>query len=189
MKKGKLLILSAPSGAGKTTILKEIMKENRYKMEFSVSACNRPPRKGEIHGKDYYFLTDEEFKDKISAGEFLEWEEVYEGRYYGTLKSEVERIRDKGHNVGFDIDVVGGLNIKKFFADDALSVFIEPPSLDELEKRLKNRGTEDHESLKMRINKARHEMSYAGKFDFVVVNNNLDQAVSSIRKKLDAFLI
>ena len=139
--KGKLVIFSAPSGSGKTTIVKHLLQQG-FNLEFSISATSREPRKGEIHAKDYYFLPQNDFQQKIKNDEFLEWEEVYNGIYYGTLKSEVERIGNLGKNVIFDVDVVGGLNIKKYFGDEALAVFVQPPSVEELKNRLQNRATE-----------------------------------------------
>jgi guanylate kinase len=162
--KGKLIIFSAPSGAGKTTIVRHLLEKN-LNLEFSVSATSRAPRPNETNGKDYYFLTEKEFKQKIENNEFLEWEEVYKGIYYGSLKSEVERIRNLGKNVIFDVDVVGGLNIKKFYGDEALAIFVQPPSVEELRKRLISRSTETEEKIQMRIAKAEHELSFAKQFD------------------------
>lgn len=173
--KGKLIIFSAPSGAGKTTIVRHLLDRN-LNLEFSVSATSREPRQTETHGKDYYFLTEKEFKTKIENDEFLEWQEVYKGIYYGSLKSEVERIRNLGKNVIFDVDVVGGLNIKKFYGNEALAIFVQPPSIDELRKRLISRSTETEEKIQMRIAKAEHELSFASQFDKLVTNNDLNQA-------------
>ena len=186
-KKGKLIIFSAPSGAGKTTIVKQVLKSG-FPFEFSVSATSRAPRKGETEGRDYYFLSPEDFRKKIDEGAFLEWEEVYPNQYYGTLSSEVERITDKGNNVLFDVDVVGGLNIKKKFGDSALALFIMPPSLKELEKRLRNRNTENSESLEKRLAKAEKELSFAPQFDKVVVNDNLEKAVVETIELIENFL-
>ena len=147
---GKLIIFSAPSGSGKTTIVKHLLSKT-YHLGFSVSATSRAIRGNEVHGKDYYFLTPDEFRSKIDNNEFLEWEEVYSGSYYGTLKSEVERLRNAGTNVVFDVDVVGGCNIKKYYGNEALSVFIQPPSIEELEKRLKARSTETDEVIAKRV--------------------------------------
>jgi guanylate kinase len=185
--KGKLIIFSAPSGAGKTTIVKHLLQKN-FGLEFSVSATSRKPRPGEVDGKDYYFLTEEEFKEKIENGEFLEWEEVYSGIFYGTLKSEVERIRNAGKHVIFDVDVVGGLNIKKFYGNEALAVFIKPPSLDELRKRLENRSTESEEKIRMRIAKAEKELDFAARFDVVIVNDELQRALRDAEKVVGEFL-
>ncbi len=150
--------------------------EKNLNLEFSVSATSREPRQTETDGKDYYFLSKEEFKRKIEKDEFLEWQEVYNGIFYGTLKSEVERIRNLGKNVIFDVDVVGGLNIKKFYGDEALAVFVQPPSVEELRKRLISRSTETEEKIQMRIAKAEHELSFASRFDKLVTNNDLEQA-------------
>jgi len=185
--KGKLVIFSAPSGAGKTTIVKQLLKKN-LNLEFSVSATSREARKNEINGKDYYFLTQNEFQQKIDNNEFLEWEEVYLGTSYGTLKSEVERIRKLGKNVIFDVDVVGGLNIKKFYGDDALAIFVQPPSVEELEKRLRYRSTETEEKIKVRLAKAKHELSYAEQFDVIIVNDELEKAVEEAEKTVRDFL-
>lgn len=184
---GKLLIFSAPSGSGKTTIVKHLLQKD-YKLEFSISATSRPMRGAEQHGKDYYFLSAEEFRMKIENDEFLEWEEVYEGCYYGTLKSEVNRIREAGRNVIFDVDVVGGLNIKKFYGDEALAIFIQPPSVEELEKRLKGRSTDSADVIAQRVDKAQFELSFADKFDKVIVNDVLEEAYTEAEQTLDKFL-
>lgn len=184
---GKLLIFSAPSGSGKTTIVKEVLKQIPD-LEFSISACSRKPRKGEEHGKDYYFYSAEEFKQKIENQEFIEWEEVYENHFYGTLKSEVSRIWEKGHHVVFDVDVFGGLNIKKQFKDNALAIFIKAPSIDELRKRLEKRGTETAEQIDKRINKAEHELKQADRFDVVILNNSLELAVNETIERIKKFL-
>jgi len=176
MTKGKLIILSAPSGAGKTTIVKHLLGKN-WGLEFSVSVTSRPIRGNEVDGKDYYFITAEEFMEKVNRDEFLECEEVYPGIYYGTLKSEVERIREKGNHVIFDVDVVGGCNIKKFYGNDALSVFIQPPSLEELNNRLLARSTDSKEVVATRVAKAKYEMTFAGRFDVILVNDKLDDAL------------
>lgn len=157
-------------------------------LEFSVSATSRPKRKGEINGRDYYFLSPEMFRRKIDNDEFLEWEEVYQGSYYGTLRSEIQRIWDKGHHVVFDVDVAGGLNIKKQFDKNALSVFIMPPSLEELEKRLVNRKTETAESLKKRLDKARFELGFAKEFDRIVINEVLSEAIDEAAKLVENFI-
>ena len=173
---GKLIIFSAPSGSGKTTIYKKLLAKG-LPLEFSVSACSRPMRKGEIDGKDYYFLSADTFKKKIANDEFLEWEEVYEGSFYGTLKSELTRIWQGGKHVLFDLDVLGGVNIKKIFKEKALAIFIQPPSIEELETRLINRLTETPETLKKRLDRAKMELSYAPEFDVCIVNDNLAKAV------------
>jgi guanylate kinase len=184
---GKLIIFSAPSGAGKTTIVKRII-ESGFPVEFSISACSREKRQGEVDGKDYYFLTVEEFREKIARGDFLEWEEVYPGSYYGTLKSEIERIWNRGKHVIFDVDVIGGLNIKKAFPEKALTVFVQPPTIEELENRLVNRCTESEENIRKRIEKAAYELSFASKFDVVIVNDDLQKAIDEAKKLVDDFL-
>jgi guanylate kinase len=185
--KGKLIIFSAPSGAGKTTIVRHLL-DRKLNLEFSVSATSRAPRPNETNGKDYYFLTEKEFKRKIENNEFLEWEEVYKGVYYGSLRSEVERIRNLGKNVIFDVDVVGGLNIKKFYDDEALAIFVQPPSVEELRKRLISRSTETEEKIQMRIAKAEHELSFAKQFDKLVTNNDLEQACREAEELIREFL-
>jgi guanylate kinase len=185
--KGKLIIFSAPSGAGKTTIVRQLLNRG-LNLEFSVSATSRAPRPNELHGHDYYFLTLDEFKNRIAAGEFLEWEEVYAGVCYGTLKSEIDRICGAGKNVIFDVDVVGGLNIKRQFGEQALAIFVQPPSVEELLTRLKNRSTESEEKIATRIAKAEHELSFAPQFDVIVVNENLDKAVIEAEKLVRDFI-
>lgn len=183
----KLVIISAPSGAGKTTIVHELL-EHTPGLEFSISATSREQRTTEIHGEDYYFLGVKGFKNAIEKDEFLEWEEVYPDQYYGTLKKEVNRIWDKGNSVIFDIDVEGGLNLKNQFDDQALAIFIEPPSESALEERLRKRKTESEEKIKMRISKARKELAKAKQFDHVVVNDDLDVAVGKVKELVQAFL-
>ncbi len=185
--KGKLIIFSAPSGAGKTTIVKHLLQQN-FNLEFSISATSRAPRHNEIRDKDYYFLSQEDFDKKVKNNEFLEWEEVYMGTCYGTLIGEVERIRNLGKNVIFDVDVVGGLNIKKFYGDQALAVFVQPPSVDELKNRLTNRSTETEEKIQMRIAKAKHELSFANQFDVVITNDILEKAFIEAEKIIAEFL-
>lgn len=187
MSEGKLFVFSAPSGAGKTTIVKQLLALNTN-LEFSVSAASRAQRCGETNGKDYYFITADEFRQKISNNEFLEWEEVYENQYYGTLKSELNRIWEKGNHVVFDVDVVGGLNIKKQYPQNTLSVFVMPPSSEILKDRLINRCTEDEASLKKRLEKADYELSFADKFDVVLINDNLDIAIDEAKKLIDKFI-
>lgn len=174
---GKLLIFSAPSGSGKTTIVRSLLSKYSN-LEFSVSACSRAMRMGEVNGKDYYFLTPDEFKLKIENNEFVEWEEVYPGSFYGTLKSELERIWAKGNHVVFDVDVKGGVNLKKKFKNQALAVFIMPPSIESLRLRLELRGTETPESLTKRVGKAMEEMSYANEFDTIILNDKLEVAIA-----------
>jgi guanylate kinase len=184
---GKLVIFSAPSGAGKTTIVHRII-ESRNDLEFSVSACSRPKRTNEKNGVDYYFITANAFRNKISNNEFLEWQEVYENSYYGTLKSEVDRIWASNKHVIFDVDVVGGLNIKRYGKENALAVFVMPPSIKELEERLKRRSSETPETLKKRIEKAKYELTFANKFDKIIVNDELEKAVSEAKALVDEFL-
>ncbi|RMG75925.1 MAG: guanylate kinase [Bacteroidetes bacterium] len=186
-KKGKCIIISAPSGAGKTTIVHHLLKIFP-ELEFSVSATSRPRRANEQNGKDYYFLSPEEFKKRIENNEFIEWEEVYPNQYYGTLKSEIERIWNEGKHVIFDVDVVGGLNLKKIFKDRALAIFIMPPSMEVLEERLRQRKTEAEEKIKMRLNKAKEEIAKAKEFDKIVVNDNLSHAVADAEKFIRNFL-
>lgn len=186
-KEGKLIIFSAPSGAGKTTIVKALLESNRT-LEFSISAASRKKRPTETDGKDYYFISSEDFKKKIANGEFLEWEEVYKDHYYGTLKSEVKRIWANGQHVIFDVDVVGGLNIKKQYPLQSLAIFVMPPSVEELEKRLRLRSTESEESLKKRVDKARHELTFAPGFDKIIVNDNLPEAIAKAKKLVEEFL-
>ncbi len=184
---GKLIIICAPSGTGKTTIVRAILP--RFdQLEFSVSACSRPPRQGEEDGRDYYFMSADTFREAIDNDEFLEWEEVYPGSYYGTLRSEVERIWSKGRHVIFDVDVVGGLNIKKQYPDNSLAIFIQPPSIEELRNRLMNRGTENPESLQKRLDKAGYELGLAKEFDIQIVNDQLDEAVEQTYAAISDFL-
>lgn len=184
---GKVIIFSAPSGAGKSTIVNYLLSKN-LGLEFSISATCRSPRGKEQQGKEYYFLTQNDFKEKIAAREFLEWEEVYPGCFYGTLQKEVERIWAKGHTVLFDVDVKGGVNIKKKFGDQALSIFIQAPSIEVLKKRLISRATDSPEKIEERIAKAEYEMSFANKFDTVIINDNLETAQKAAEKKVKAFL-
>lgn len=185
--KRKLIIVCAPSGAGKTTIVKHILAHVPG-VEFSISATNRPIRNGEEHGRDYYFLDTESFQKKIEEEAFLEWEEVYPGRFYGTLKTEVERITSIGKFVIFDVDVEGGLNIKRQYTNDALMVFIKPPSVEHLKKRLEIRATESAESLEARIGKAEIELSYEQYADSVIVNDNLEEALARAEELILQFL-
>lgn len=178
--KGKCVIFSAPSGAGKTTIVRHLLDE-KLNLEFSISATSRAPRKIEREGKDYHYLSVQEFLDKVEQNAFVEWEEVYTNQYYGTLKSEIERIWNAGKHVIFDVDVDGGINLKKYFGNDALAVFVQPPSIDHLRQRLENRSTETPESIERRIAKADYELNQAPHFDRVLVNDVLDIA------KVDAY--
>ncbi len=182
-----MVIFSAPSGAGKTSIVRALL-ERVPRLAFSVSACSRPRRPGEKEGVDYYFLSPGQFREKVRQGQFLEWEEVYPGSYYGTLKSEVERIWGMGKSVIFDVDVAGGLRIKEQYGDRALAVFVMPPSLQELEQRLVLRGTETPESLKKRIGKAGQEMTFAARFDRIVVNDQLGKAIEEAMALVGRFL-
>ncbi len=176
MNKGKLLVFSAPSGSGKTTIVKHLLEQEDLNLEFSISAATREARDEEVNGKDYYFISLEDFKKHIKAEDFIEWEEVYRDNFYGTLKSEVERIWAKGKNVIFDIDVAGGLRIKHKFPEETLAVFVKPPSVDELKRRLKLRSTESEEKINMRIAKASVELATAPQFDTIIKNYDLDVA-------------
>lgn len=188
MHQGKAFIFSAPSGSGKTTIVQHLLKTN-HNLDFSISACTRP-RRGhhETHGKDYYFLSIEDFRKKISDDAFVEWEEVYEGNYYGTLKSEIERIWSEGKHVVFDVDVKGGLNLKKYFGDRALAIFVKVSSIYVLESRLKDRNTESEESLKRRLYKAEFEMTFEKNFDVTLLNENLPNSLAQAQKMVDEFL-
>ena len=184
---GKLIIFSAPSGSGKSTIINYLLTRN-LNLAFSISATSRPPRGTEQHGVEYFFLTPEEFRQRIENNEFLEYEEVYKDRYYGTLKAQVERQLEAGQNVVFDVDVVGGCNIKKFYGDRALSVFIQPPSVEELRCRLEGRGTDAPEVIESRIAKAEYELGFASQFDCVIVNDNLETAKAEALKVIKEFL-
>ena len=184
---GRLLIFSAPSGSGKTTIVRHLLA-SRSDLEFSVSATSRPPRGKEEHGKDYYFLSEEEFRQKAMSGDFLEWEEVYRGAFYGTLRKEVERIWNKGHYVIFDMDVVGGLNLKRHFGERALAVFVMPPNLKELERRLRSRGTDSEDKIRQRLEKAEQELVRSSEFDHVLINENLEDAKREAQQIVSNFL-
>lgn len=186
---GKCLIFSAPSGSGKSTIVQWLTQEHpELNLVFSVSATSRPPRGTEQHGVEYFFLTPEEFKAKIDADEFLEYEEVYAGRYYGTLKNQVEEQLSNGKNVIFDIDIKGGVNVKKFFAERALSLFVQPPSVEELRKRLVSRATDTAEQIEIRLSKAEYEMSFASQFDKIIVNDDLETAKVDTLNAISEFL-
>ncbi len=184
---GKLFIFSAPSGSGKTTIVRNLL-EKKLGLEFSISATCRPKRENEIHGNDYHFLSVEDFKNKIENDEFVEWEEVYDDRFYGTLKSEVQRIWDEGKHVIFDVDVVGGINIKKKYPEKALSIFVMPPSVEELEKRLINRSTDSAEDIETRIKKANEELAYADQFDIIIINDKLEDAIEESEAAIKKFI-
>ncbi len=184
---GKCIIISAPSGSGKTTIVKEVLKAIP-ELQFSVSATSRSPRANERNGVDYYYLSAEAFRQKIAAGDFLEWEEVYPGQFYGSLKSELTRIWSQGHHVIFDLDVEGGAKLNKYFGDKALAIFIQAPSIEALEERLRNRHTESEESLQMRLGKARYELEFRPHFDRTVVNDKLDLACKETIQLVSDFL-
>lgn len=186
MNNKKVIIFSAPSGAGKSTIVGHLLEKFPF-LEFSVSATSRQPRGSEQNGKEYYFITADEFRRKIAAGELVEYQEVYQGSFYGTLKSEVERIWAKGHIILFDIDVKGGVNLKKLYGTKAMAVFIQPPSLKVLEERLRNRGTDTEAAIETRIHKAIEEMTYAPDFDKVIVNNKLEDSFAQAEKVVTDF--
>ena len=188
MNKGKLIVLSAPSGSGKTTILKHLMTYPELNLEFSISCTTRAPRGEEENGKDYYFISLDEFKNHIKNEDFVEWEEVYRDNFYGTLKSEVERIWASGKNVIFDIDVAGGLRIKHKFPEETLAVFVKPPSVDELKRRLKERSTESEDKINMRIAKAHVELATAPQFDVVIKNYDLDVALEEATELVRNFV-
>lgn len=187
MSSGKVIIFSAPSGSGKTTVVKHLLATNRN-LAFSVSATTRQKRGSEVDGKDYYFIGNEEFLQRVRNNEFVEYEEVYAGTYYGTLRTEVERIWDEGKVVIFDVDVVGGLNIKRILADQAIAIYVKPPSIEVLQERLKTRATETEQDLEKRINKALYELQFESQFDVVLVNDNLEHTLAHAQKILDDFL-
>ena len=184
---GKAVIISAPSGAGKTTLVNKLLKA-KLPLLFSISACSRAPREGEEDKKDYYFLSNEEFKEKIKAQDFIEWEEVYQGNFYGTLKKEIERIWKEKKHVVFDVDVIGGISLKEYFKENSISIFIKPPSMEVLSKRLKKRNTEDRESIKNRLEKSFEEMKSIDKFDKIIVNDELNISTKNIIETVEKFL-
>ncbi|MBS7319796.1 MAG: guanylate kinase [Prevotella sp.] len=187
--KGKLIIVSAPSGSGKSTIVRWLMEQHpELKLYFSVSCTSRQPRGTEQDGVDYFFLQPDEFRQKIANGEFLEYEEVYTDRFYGTLKAQVERQREAGQNVVFDVDVKGGVNIKRYYGDEAMSLFIQPPSVEELRRRLEGRATDTPEAIQQRLDKAEYELTFAPKFDHIVVNDDLETAKQEALRLLKDFL-
>ena len=188
MNEGKLIVFSAPSGSGKTTIVRHLLEQDDLNLEFSISATSREKRGEEVDGKDYYYLSAKEFKTKIKNDEFLEWEEVYRDNFYGTLKTEVERIWKQGKHVIFDIDVSGGLRIKRKFPEETLAVFVKPPSIDELKIRLKKRKTESADKINMRVAKASAELATAPLFDVVIENDNLDNALKEAHKLVGEFV-
>jgi guanylate kinase len=187
MTEGKVIIFCAPSGSGKTTIVKHLLNVNSLLM-FSVSACTRPMRSGEVDGKDYYFLSKDTFAEKIKAGSFLEYEEVYDGNFYGTLQSEIERIWSLGKVVVFDVDVVGGMHLKTFFGDNALAIFVKPPSVQVLEDRLRFRSTETDETIRIRVGKAVKELSFESKFEQVLLNDDLKLALAQAELLVNHFI-
>ena len=184
---GKAIIISAPSGAGKTTLVNKLL-DAKLPLLFSISACSRAPRKGEEDKKDYYFLSIEEFKEKIKAQDFIEWEEVYEGNFYGTLKKEIERIWKEKKHVVFDVDVIGGISLKDYFMENSISIFIKPPSMEVLSKRLKKRNTEDRKSIKNRLEKSFEEMKSIDKFDKIIINDELNISTKYIVEIVEKFL-
>ena len=184
---GKAILFSAPSGCGKTTIIRELMQWFDC-FDFSISATSRQPRGQEQDGRDYYFLSHDEFVRRVEAGDFLEWEEVYQGTCYGTLKSEIERIWNSGHVIVFDVDVNGGRNIKRYFGDQALSIFVMPPSIEVLEQRLRNRGTDSEEAIVKRLARSAEELKQAPQFDVTIVNDDLQRAVAEARTTIERFL-
>jgi len=186
-KQGKLIVFSAPSGSGKTTIVKNLLTRD-LDLEFSISAASRDPRPNEVNGKDYHFISLEDFRKKIADDEFVEWEEVYTNNFYGTLKSEIQRIWDSGRHVIFDIDVIGGLNIKKQYPDNTLAIFVQPPSVEELKKRLEGRATETPEKIAMRVAKAEEEIQYAEKFDYTLYNDVLEVAQDEAAQLIKKFI-
>ena len=188
MKPGKVIVLCAPSGCGKSTIIHTLLDSNAVDMKFSVSATNRKPRPGEVDGADYHFMTTEQFRDAIAQNRFIEWEQVYPGRYYGTLKDEVVKTADSGENVLLDIDVKGALNVKKLFGDRALTIFILPPDIETLRKRLIARGTDALDEIERRVSKAEYEISFADQCDIRIINDKLDDAVAAARSAICEFL-
>lgn len=184
----KLIVIAAPSGAGKTSIVKKLLKLDYLNLDFSISLTTRRKRKNETDGIDYYFTSTDDFKQKINNSELIEWEEVYKGVFYGTLNSEINRINENNRNIIFDIDVEGGVNIKKRFKDNCVSIFIKPPSLDELSLRLKKRNTDSDESLKLRIEKSSKELVFEKKYDFTVINDDLERATKDVEKIITNFI-
>ena len=188
MKKGKLIVIAAPSGSGKTTVVKNLISDESLNLGFSVSATSREKRENEINGKDYYFLSKDEFEEKINLNEFIEWEEVYDNTFYGTLKSEINDLNSLGKNLIFDIDAIGGLSIKKEFPESTLTIFICPPSLEELENRLRKRGADSEEKIKIRLSKASKEISISLLYDYKIENHNLTETVVKVKTLINNFL-
>lgn len=186
--KGRIIIISAPSGCGKSTIIGRLFEKPELNLSFSISATTRAPRGEEVNGVDYYFLTEEEFREHIAKNDFLEYEEVYPGRFYGTLRSEIDRLTSQGRNVMLDIDVAGAVNVKRMFGDEAISLFIMPPSLDVLRDRLVGRGTDSAEAIRDRLGKAEHEIGFAPQFDRQVINDDLATAVSEVESLIRCFV-
>lgn len=185
---GKIIIISAPSGCGKSTIINALLERRDIDMQFSISATSRQPRQGETDGVNYYFLTEEEFRSRIEAGEFVEYEEVYPGRFYGTLRSEIERIVKEGHNVILDIDVAGALNVKRMYGDRVMTLFIQPPSIETLRQRLLGRATDSLEVIEERVGKAAYEIGFASEFDCSVVNDDLSVAIEEAHRLISLFV-
>ena len=188
METGKLIIISAPSGTGKSTIIGQVMQDARLRLSFSISATTREPREGEQDGVHYYFMSVEQFQREIADNAFAEYEQVYEGRYYGTLKREIERINAQGDNVILDVDVKGGINVKKLYGNRAMSIFIAPPNIETLRERLIGRGTDSMEEINKRISKAEYELSFAPSFDYYIVNDDLTVAVNSVHQLIADFV-
>lgn len=188
MKGGKIIIISAPSGCGKSTIIRALMAKGEIDMRFSVSATSRNPRAGETPGKEYFFMSEDEFRQAIAENAFVEYEEVYPGRFYGTLKSEIERICKEGHNVILDIDVKGGVNVKSLYGDQAISIFIMPPSIDALRQRLIGRATDSDDVIEERVGRAAYELTFASQYDETVINDNLDKAINDTSEAIKEFL-
>ena len=188
-KRGKIIVIAAPSGCGKSTIINALLEGGDLNLGFSVSATTRPPREGEVDGVNYYFMSEENFRDAIAEGRFVEFEEVYPGRFYGTLRSEIDRILDEGHNIILDLDVNGALSVKKLYGREALSIFIEPPSIEVLRRRLEYRGTESSEVIDVRVDRAQYEISRAAEFDTAVVNDRLDEAINTVRNIIKGFTV